>query len=396
MIILSIETSCDETAVGVVEAQGDLSSPTFSVRGNGLFSQVALHAEYGGVFPTLAKREHARNLPSLLQKALSEASLASTSALDISEEIWQKSKEILSKEEGLFDTFKQTLQHIPRPDIDMIAVTSGPGLEPALWVGISFAQALGVVWGIPVRAVNHMEGHITSVLLKTDEIKSQNEKIKSLVQFPALALLISGGHTELVQIEHWGNYKKIGETRDDAVGEAFDKVARMLKLPYPGGPEVSKCAEKARKENLPKVFTLPRPMIHSKDLAFSFSGLKTSVLYTLKENPTLTEEMLCDMCREFEDAVTDVLVHKTKQALEETGARTLIIAGGVIANTHIRNTFEKLIGTEYPSVTLEIPTKTMATDNALMIATAGYIEHLLDTEKSPGFKIIRAQGNMTF
>ncbi|MCX6703222.1 MAG: tRNA (adenosine(37)-N6)-threonylcarbamoyltransferase complex transferase subunit TsaD [Candidatus Zambryskibacteria bacterium] len=407
MIILGIETSCDETAVCVVEATGDLRSPFFSVLGNGLFSQVALHAPYGGVYPTIAKREHARNLPSLLQKALTEAGLFSvldksnSSYPSYSPLLWQKAKEILSKEDGLLETFTELVSPLKRPNIDLITVTVGPGLEPALWVGISFAHALSVLWDIPVQAVNHMEGHITSVLLKTGEIKNNTSptpdfhlQTSTPIQFPTLALLISGGHTELVSIEHWGKYRKIGQTRDDAVGEAFDKVARMLSLPYPGGPEVSRKAEKARTEHTPKTFTLPRPMIHSKDFDFSFSGLKTAVLYTLKEHASLTEEMLCDMCREFEDAVTEVFLTKTKKALEEVGAHTLIIAGGVVANTHIRKAFGEMISHEFPEVTLCIPEKEHATDNALMIATAGYIEHLLHPKETRS--LLKADGNMSF
>jgi len=386
MIILGIETSCDETAVCVVEASGGLESPTFSVHGNGLFSQVALHAQYGGVYPTLAKREHAKNLPHLLQKALSEAGLWSSSTnTAISEEAWEKAQKILSKEEGLFEVFKDTLSHISRPNIDMIAVTAGPGLEPALWVGISFAQALGVIWDIPVLPTNHMEGHITSILLHHKE---------NTIEFPALALLISGGHTELVEMKGWGQYRKIGQTRDDAVGEAFDKVARMLKLPYPGGPEVSKRAEKARTENLPRVFSLPRPMIHSDDFDFSFSGLKTSVLYTLRDFGDLTDDLTSDMCREFENAVTEVLITKTKKALEEIGARTLIVAGGVIANTYIRQAFTTLTQATFSDITLRIPEKDTATDNALMIASAGYIESILHPEKVQKGISIRANGNL--
>ncbi len=395
MIILGIETSCDETAVCVVEATGGLESPSFSVLGNGLFSQVALHAQYGGVYPNLAKREHGKNLPPLLQKALQEAHLTDESDMSYSPELWQKIEEILAKEHGVFEIFKASLEHIQRPNIDLITVTAGPGLEPALWVGISFALALGELWNIPVLATNHMEGHIASVLLKTEAVESPSSPLsQKSVQFPALALLISGGHTELVEIQNWGSYKKIGQTRDDAVGEAFDKVARMLSLPYPGGPEVSKRAQFAREKNLPHVFTLPRPMIHSTDYDFSFSGLKTSVLYTLKDHGTPTEDEIADMCREFENAVTEVLLSKTSKALEEHGARTLIIAGGVVANTYIRESFTRLIAEKFPDVTLRIPTKDMSTDNALMIASAGYIEYLLHPEKVSGK--IKAQGNMSF
>jgi N6-L-threonylcarbamoyladenine synthase len=398
MIILGIETSCDETAVCIVDATGGLKSPSFSVLGNGLFSQVALHAQYGGVYPNLAKREHGKNLPPLLQKALQEGDLSHPSTMSYSPELWQKIEQILAKEEGVFEVFRASFEHLERPNIDLITVTAGPGLEPALWVGISFAQALGELWNIPVLPTNHMEGHISSVLLNgTDGNRIKDSGLINNahpIQFPALALLISGGHTELVEIQNWGEYKKIGQTRDDAVGEAFDKVARMLSLPYPGGPEVSKRAQIAREKNLPHVFSLPRPMIHSHDFDFSFSGLKTSVLYTLKEHGTLSEDELCDMCREFEDAVTEVLLLKTKKALEENAAHTLIIAGGVVANTHIRESFTTLIAEKFPDITLRIPTKDMSTDNALMIASAGYIEHLLHPEKVGGK--IKAIGNMSF
>ncbi|MHB1316966.1 MAG: tRNA (adenosine(37)-N6)-threonylcarbamoyltransferase complex transferase subunit TsaD [Minisyncoccota bacterium] len=403
MIILGIETSCDETAVCVVDAKGGLDSPTFNILGNGLFSQVALHAEYGGVYPNLAKREHAKNLPSLLQKALSEASLwqndDNTSLSNITEIQWKKVEEILSKEYGLFESFRQIIEKIKRPKIDMISVTAGPGLEPALWVGISFAKALSEIWDIPVIATNHMEGHISSVLLNgTDGNKIEDSGLMNNahpIQFPTLALLISGGHTELVEIKNWGEYKKIGQTRDDAVGEAFDKVARMLKLPYPGGPEVSKLAQHAREQNLPNIFSLPRPMIHSKDFDFSFSGLKTSILYTLRDYPTeLNSDLIADLCREFENAVTEVLVSKTKKALEESAAKTLIIAGGVVANTHIRKTFFDFISKEFSDVTLQIPSKDLATDNAIMISSAGYIESIIHPEKVQKNNNMRANGNM--
>ncbi len=392
MRILGIETSCDETAVAVIEASGGLTAPAFSVRGTGLFSQVALHAEYGGVYPNLAKREHIKNLPPLLHKALSDAGMLTHTPTSISEDRLVKAQDILSKERGLFELFKETLQYVTPPPIDMISVTTGPGLEPALWVGISFARALSVLWDIPVQPTNHMEGHISSVLLNGTDGRTLNNA--NVIQFPALALLISGGHTELVYIEHWGSYKKIGQTRDDAVGEAFDKVARMLKLPYPGGPEVSKKAQSAREKNIPSTFSLPRPMIHSQDFDFSFSGLKTSVLYTLKDHGELTPDLCEDMCREFEHAVTDVLISKTKRALIETGAQSLVIAGGVIANTHIRHAFTELMAKDFPGQALYIPEKNMATDNAVMIAAAGYIEHLLHPDNAETNRIIRAQGNM--
>ena len=367
MRILSIETSCDETAVALVEATGGLETPIFVVLGNALFSQIDIHKEYGGGVPMIAKREHIKKLPMLLEEVLRQAHIS-----------------------AIADMCNV---------VDVIAVTSGPGLEPALWTGIVFAEKLGKKWNIPVIGANHMEGHITSVLIdKTEEFSISNFQFSNRIQFPALALLISGGHTELVEIKNWGEYKILGETRDDAVGEAFDKVARMLGLPYPGGPQISAMADMARKNNLPPRALFPRPMIHSHDLDFSFAGLKTSVLYYLRDNfhtqgkePSDTDKQ--DIAREFEDAVVDVLTLKTKISLEETGAQTLIIAGGVIANKKLREAFgefEKL----YPGLTVKVPTRLLATDNALMIACATYINVTLHPELLASPPKIVANGNL--
>src|SRR3990167_247511 len=201
MKILAIETSCDETAVALLNINGALEKPDIKVLGNTLLSQVALHEQYGGVYPNLAKREHEKNLPPLLA-----------------------------------ETLRQVGENPDHPNIDCIAVTSGPGLEPALWTGITFAEKLGEPWNKPIVPVNHMLGHVFSILYVSHEP----------LTLPALALLISGGHTELVQVKDFGNYEILGQTRDDAVGEAFDKVARMLGLPYPGGPQISKLAELSR------------------------------------------------------------------------------------------------------------------------------------------------------
>lgn len=397
MKILAIETSCDETAVSIVEAENGLMEPHFSVLGTALFSQVQIHAEYGGVFPSLAKREHAKNLPPLLVSALTKANMftANNRAQTVPEDLWQKIERVLEREDGLFAETRKTFSDIQKPDIDMIAVTEGPGLEPALWVGISFAKALSLLWDLPLRPVNHMEGHIASVLLKTDAVESEKTKVNSQIQFPAVALLISGGHTELVEVSGWGKYKIVGQTKDDAVGEAFDKVARMLGLPYPGGPQISKLAEKARKENLPKTCVLPRPMINSKDLNFSFSGLKTAVLYYIRDHISgpLSEDQKMDLAREFEDSVIEVLISKTRRAIDNTGARTLIIGGGVIANARLRETFVGL-ETEYGSLEVKVPSKDMATDNAVMIACVAYINHLVDSDIKKDLSSISAKGNL--
>lgn len=417
MKILSIETSCDETAVAILECNGEFENPSFKILGNSLLSQIEIHKEYGGVFPSLAKREHAKNLIPLLENTLKqsnlylEASLPSKKINPVkSDKVGAKqfnrvkeidllvhAKKILEREPGLFENLEELLSKIEIPEIDVIAVTYGPGLEPALWVGLNFAKALSVVWNKPLIPVNHMEGHILSVLLNRKEItntklqtpnksqiknsKNKQQTIKQLrnktmkIEFPAIALLISGGHTELVLIKDWLDYEIIGQTKDDAVGEAFDKVARMLELPYPGGPEISKLAEETRNKNYENKWNLPRPMINTDNFDFSFSGLKTSVLYKIKKLPELTEEVKKTIAREFEDAVVDVLVLKTKKALQKYNAKTLIIGGGVVANKQIRLAFSDLV-TELPNTKLLLPNNSLSTDNAIMIGIAGYFRFL--------------------
>lgn len=385
MIILGIETSCDETAVCIVSATGDQNAPSFSVLGNALNSQIKIHEQYGGVFPALAKREHSKNIVPLFIETLTQAQLFSNEKNQISLEKIGALRTLLDREPELFTHLEEHILTIKKPTIDAIAVTVGPGLEPALWVGINFARVLSLLWDIPVIPVNHMEGHIISVLVEK----------KCKVNFPALALLISGGHTELILIESWGKYSNIGQTRDDAVGEAFDKVARMLGLSYPGGPAISALAHKSRSSNLEaKSYPLPRPMLHTKDFDFSFSGLKTAVLYLTQELKTLTEKDKEAIAREFEDAVTEVLITKTKKALEKYGAQTLIVGGGVIANTYIRKSFENLV-TEYPDTKLFFPTLALSTDNAVMIACAGYMQHLTKAPNTAPAPLV-AKGNLSF
>ena len=402
MKILSIETSCDETAVSIIEAEGKLESPSFKVLGNALFSQIDIHKEYGGVFPMLAKREHAKNLIPLLKKALTEANMFISCDISHDNEKWDEIKKILQREDNLAEDFVEFAKKCEKPSIDVISVTYGPGLAPALWVGISFAEALGKLWNVPVVPVNHMEGHIFSVLVnREDEISNFqfpiSNKNTDAIQFPAIALLISGGHTELVKMEAWGKYEILGATLDDAVGEAFDKTARMLGLPYPGGPEISRLAEFARTQNLPHTAKLPRPMIHSDNLNFSFSGLKTSVLYYLRDNfvdgNPPSQEQKADIAREFEDSVVDVLASKTRKALDDTSAKTLIIAGGVIANKKIRSVFTEF-EKEYSELTVKIPTNPMATDNAIMIACATYSNITLHPEILKNSNKIIATGNL--
>lgn len=385
MNILSIETSCDETAVSVVCATGDFPYATYKILGNSLFSQIDIHREYGGVFPAVAKREHARTLVPMLERALQEAELLEAHVAPLSSSQTETLNTILFREPGLFELLNTFATQYGKPNIDLIAVTSGPGLEPALWVGINFARALAYLWDIPVVPVNHMEGHVLASLFNGESIPE--------ISFPALSLLISGGHTELLLMKEWTTYERIGETLDDAVGEAFDKVARMLGLPYPGGPEIGARARRARAEHLPAFITLPRPMLDKPNLNFSFSGLKTAVRYAIGEKK-LSEDETDALARDFEDAVAEVLLKKTKRAIDQHGIQTLIIGGGVSANTYIRETFTSFFTKEYPELALYFPPQNLSTDNSIMIALTGHAQaaHRLTSE---GFSTIKANGNLS-
>lgn len=362
MLILSIETSCDETAIAIVDA--DTESRTFRILANQTISQIALHREYGGVFPMLAKREHARALVPLLVNVLREAALYQETSRHVLEHPLRSDlQEIFVREPELFASFITEIPSVRPPEIDIIAVTAGPGLEPALWTGINFAKALSLIWKVPVIPVDHMEGHIYASFL------DHNEKVLSLpnITFPALALLVSGGHTELISISAWGEYRILGATRDDAVGEAFDKVARILGLPYPGGPEIGRLALSGR----PGIYPLPRPMHTSDNYDFSFAGLKTAVLYLVKKLGTLSDQQKADIAREFEDAAVEVLVSKTLRAMMNEGMETVLVGGGVSANRRLRDLLSSTLKSEIPSAQLFIPSPQHATDNALMIAVAG-------------------------
>jgi N6-L-threonylcarbamoyladenine synthase len=352
MIILAIETSCDETAIAVLKA----NKKKFEILSNIVASQIKIHAPWGGVVPNLAKREHIKNLPIVLKKSLAQAK-------------------------------------INPKKIDLMAVTVGPGLEPSLWTGINFAKELAKKWHKPLIGINHLEGHIFSVFLKEKSFK-----------FPAMALLVSGGHTELVLIKDWLKYKVIGQTRDDAAGEAFDKVAKMLGLPYPGGPEVAKMAERFKFQDSSFKISLPRPMINSKDYDFSFSGLKTAVLYLLKDlragkfgsriisldvrdkGNQFPSPLIAQICAEFQQAVIDVLISKTIRAAKEYKVKTVILGGGVAANKELR----KQLGNK---TNLLLPEIKFTTDNAAMIAVAAYFRAL--KEKVKNSKKLEANGNLT-
>jgi len=389
MKILAIETSCDETAVAILEATGDDTHAEFTIKGDALYSQIEVHREYGGVFPNLAKREHAKNLVPLMTAALEEAELLHESAQDVPDELKSKLAQMLEREPELDEQLQEFIAEHEAPDIDVIAVTHGPGLEPALWVGVNFARALSLVWGKPVIGINHMEGHILAGIAK----REANRIEIGNVELPILALLISGGHTELQLMNPWITYSLVGQTRDDAVGEAFDKVARMLGLPYPGGPEISRLAEDARLINEENPYALPRPMIDSETGDFSFAGLKTAVLYLLKNNTDLSEAQKKHIAREFEDAAAEVLWKKTSDAIESTGANTLVIGGGVAANAHIRREFEKNIKEEHPQVALRIPVPSLTTDNAIMIGLAGFYRASRGEFSDPD--TLRADGNLS-
>jgi N6-L-threonylcarbamoyladenine synthase len=309
MRVLGIETSCDETGVAIYDAKQGLLAHT-------IHSQTATHAQFGGVVPELASRDHVRKLVPLVVETLAQAQL--------------------------------TIQ-----DIQGIAYTKGPGLVGALLVGAMFARTMGAVLNIPTVGIHHLEGHLLAPFLEPQP-----------PSFPFLALLVSGGHTELVQATEIGHYQVIGDTVDDAVGEAFDKTAKLLGLGYPGGAALAKLAERGD----PKRFHFPRPMINRPGLDFSFSGLKTFALHTVEKHG-LDEQTAADIARAFEDAVVETLVIKCKRALQKTGMRQLVIAGGVGANIALRAALQ--IMCQQQQVSLFFPRTEFCTDNGAMIAYVG-------------------------
>jgi N6-L-threonylcarbamoyladenine synthase len=389
MKLLSIETSCDDTDISIMEIIGGKTNASFKILAHASNSQIPIHIPYGGVYPVLAKREHNKNLPILLEQVLK-----------------------ISK-----------LNKKDKP-VDAIAVTYGPGLEMCLWEGIIFAKELSKKWKVPIIPTNHMEGHIVSVFGK---IKGKFKIPK--VNTPTLSLLVSGGHTQLVLSKKWMQYEIIGETLDDAVGEAFDKVARMLDLPYPGGPQISKLANEIRSretenqtlrgpnfsaekfsqssgrrlaESPQSLFpvSLPRPMLYTKDFNFSFSGLKTAVLYLtqkiIKEKGSLDEETKAQIALEFENAAIECLTHKTKKVIEKYKIKTLIISGGVAANEHLKNEMQKLAkpATGRASLKLYFPPKGLSGDNSIMIGIAGYLNYIKNKKKVINPSKIKANGNL--
>jgi len=363
MHILGIETSCDDTGVSILQATGR-KNPSFRILANVVTSQIEIHRKYGGVYPSVAKREHETNLPIVLKKALKE--------VGINSKPWQK--------------------------IDAIAVTYGPGLSPCLWTGINTAQKLAKQWNIPLIPVNHMEGHFLISLFFQGDEKSEIRIPKSETLFPAIALLVSGGHTQLVCVSALGKYKLLGETRDDAAGECFDKTARILGLPYPGGPEIAKLAA------MPKLglgppkpslgINLSRPMIHTKNYDFSFSGLKTAVLYDWRSRSKKVRESaeyVREMAKEIQQAIIDVLTAKTIKAAQECNAKSIVLGGGVAANEELRRQLRyKILDIKYQIL---VAPPALCTDNGAMIAVAGYVAWLRSGFKNR--KHIEAKPNLT-
>jgi N6-L-threonylcarbamoyladenine synthase len=389
MKILAIETSCDETGICILEHTP--ATGTIHLRGNALASQIELHAKYGGVFPTMAKRAHAEKITILIEEALDEAELLDAVDAPVAA-IADELAFLDEKESALKEHLVPFLTYYQKPDIDYIAVTVGPGLEPALWVGVNTARALAAVWGIPVIPINHMEGHVVTAAIE----KTYEKEYKfSDLSFPLLSLLVSGGHTELVIAEQFGVYKKIGQTRDDAVGEAFDKVARMIGLPYPGGPAVSKLAAEFRAKNVENPFTLPRPMLHSQDYDFSFSGIKTAVLYAIRDHGDMTEEDKMALACAFEDAAIEVLVKKTIKAAQEHQTPTIIVGGGVAGNTYLRDQLKQSFAKVLPDTVVLFPEQWLATDNAVMIGLAAMLQVSTGQIKISAPNELKADGNLS-
>lgn len=341
MKILGIESSCDDTSVALL----DCSPRGCFVVSESTASQIAIHKKYGGVVPEIAGRMHAEKIVPLIEHVLNGK----------------------------------------KPDA--IAVASGPGLITGLIVGVEAARTLSAVWKIPLIGVNHMAGHIHSVeimkTLKHENIKTNEEKChceeakgrrgnlttvgndNQKIQYPALALIVSGGHTEIQLIKKPDQYKLVGATRDDAAGECFDKVAKLLGLPYPGGPQISKLALKGN----PKAINFPRPMLDSNNYDFSFAGLKTSALYYLRDNPKTNK---ANFCASFEQAIVDTLVGKMTRAIKKFKPKTIILCGGVSANKKLRDTLQTIVKNNFPCSSFCAPDSKYCMDNATMIAIAGF------------------------
>ncbi len=335
MIILGIETSCDETAAAVLQKTAD----RVKILSNVVASSAKLQAKYGGVIPEQAAREQIKSMIPVIEAAISESQLTIN-------------------------------------DIDAIAVTYGPGLIGSLLVGVETAKTLAIVWDKPLIPVNHLLGHFYANWI------SQSHYPK----FPCIGLLVSGGHTDLVLFQDHSKYKYLGGTRDDAAGECFDKCARLLGLPYPGGPAIATLASKGN----PNAFDLPRPMIHSKDLDFSFSGLKTAVANLLKE--VKAELTVADLAASIEAAIADVLIAKTIRAAQTFKVDQIIVAGGVAANQKLVTELQSAINHLPPTIRLSVPPVNLCTDNAAMIASAAFfqkpVKNPLNIQADPNLSLL--------
>ena len=333
MRILAIETSCDETGLAVVSAKGGFKKPQFKIEENLVASQIKVHRQFGGIVPHLAKREHQKNLPLLFNKLF-------------------KNKKQLKK-------------------IDLVAVVNGPGLSPCLWQGVNFALDTSCKRKIPLVAINHLEAHIFSVFLRQ----------KFNFKFPSLALIVSGGHTQLTLIEDWFKYKTIGSTRDDAVGEAFDKVGRILGIDYPAGPEIEKRAKRGKAFS----YNFPSPMINQDNFDFSFAGLKTAVYYQYlkdkKAGVKFTQKVINNYCADFQRAAFEALKVKTLKAVEKYKAKQVVLTGGVSANQTLKRTLQKSLKEKFGKVEFFAPKKKFSTDNAAMVGVAGYFTALKSKPK---------------
>ncbi len=363
MKILGIETSCDETAAAVVEGRSD----KIVVLSNIVSSQIEIHKKYGGVVPEVAAREHVLNMLPVVNEALEKA--------EISPESFIKGG---------------------KKNIDAIAVNVGPGLITSLLVGTETAKTLAYSWNIPIIAMNHIESHIYANWLRPiSEVKSQKSKVKSHVKFPAIILTVSGGHTMLVLMKDFGKFKTIGETRDDAAGEAFDKAAQLMGVGYPGGPVIAKVASqwklqitnynnqkksKIQNSNFIIGINLPRPMINDKSYDFSFSGLKTALLYAIKKD-LYWKKRIPEYANEFQQAIVDVLVAKTIRAAKEFKVKTVMLSGGVSANKELRKQMEQAVKNKLDKVEFSIPELKYCTDNAAMTAVAGYFRASVSRRK---------------
>ena len=326
MLILGIETSCDETGIALYDSNKGLLGHT-------LHSQIDLHAEYGGVVPELASRDHIRYIIPLINQLLNKTSIA-------------------------------------KEAINAIAYTAGPGLSGALLVGSTVGESLSFALGIPSIPVHHLEGHLLAPMLEDKK-----------PVFPFLALLVSGGHTQIIHVKQIGQYDIVGDTLDDAAGEAFDKTAQLLGLGYPGGAALSKLAESGK----PK-YDLPKPMLHSKDFDFSFSGLKTAVLTLVKKQPELTDTIKANIAASFQESITEVLIYKTLKAMNFLNLNQIVVSGGVGANKQLREKLTK--SSQENNFQLFFPSLEFCTDNGAMIALAGYLRHSLSEKKDYRFTVI--------